>query len=133
MLMSHTYRMNMNYENRIKVSLFRNSSNLRSFKQGDVIFNKGDPGKEMFVVRSGTVDLRVGNKTVVTLEHDEVFGEMALVDNQPRSASAIAASDCELAVVDGKNFLFLVGETPSFALQMLQVLASRLRQTNSSL
>jgi len=121
----------MSQENRIKISLFRHSSNLRAFNKGDVIFKEGDPGDEMFVVIKGVVDLRVGKKTVMTLEADEVFGEMALVDHQPRSASAVAATDCELAAVDGKNFLFLVGQAPNFALQMMQVLASRLRQTNT--
>jgi CRP-like cAMP-binding protein len=120
-------------EARIKIRLFRNADNFRTFKSGEVIFRQGDAGEEMFVIRNGTVDIRVGEKTVVTLEQDEVFGEMALVDHLPRSATAVAASDCELVPIDTRRFLFLIGQTPHFALQIMQMLAARLRQTNSTL
>ncbi len=123
----------MNYEERIKIKLFRNAENFRAFKKGDYVFREGDPGQEMFVIRNGSVDILVGQKKVITLEQDEVFGEMALVDHQPRSATVIAASDCELVPIDERHFHFLVTQTPNFATQLLKILASRLRQTNSSL
>jgi CRP-like cAMP-binding protein len=122
-----------NYEAHIKIRLFRNATNFRAYKSGDCIFREGDPGEEMFVIRSGAVNIRVGEKTIATLEQDEVFGEMALVDHQPRSATAIAATDCELIPIDSRHFLFLVGQTPNFAVHMMQILASRLRQMDSSL
>ena len=123
----------MSDEARIKIRLFRNADNFRAHKAGEVIFREGDPGEEMFVIRNGTVDIRVGDKTVATLEQDEVFGEMALVDHHPRSASAIAATDCELVPIDTRRFLFLIGQTPHFALQIMQMLAARLRQMDSTL
>lgn len=123
----------MSDEARIKIRLFRNADNFRVFKAGDVIFREGDSGEEMFIIRNGNVDIRVGEKTVATLEQDEVFGEMALVDHYPRSASAIAATDCELVPIDTRRFLFLIGQTPHFALQIMQMLAARLRRMDSAL
>ncbi|HWD18057.1 MAG TPA: cyclic nucleotide-binding domain-containing protein [Verrucomicrobiae bacterium] len=118
---------------RIKIRLFRNADNFRVFKSGDCIFREGDAGEEMFVIRNGTVAIQVGDKTVATLEQDEIFGEMALVDHQPRSATAMALTDCELVPIDTRRFLFLIGQTPHFALQIMQMLAARLRQMDSTL
>jgi len=123
----------MNYDERIKVKLFRQAEKFRAFKQGEVIFKEGDPGHEMFVIRNGTVNIRVGEKTVATLEQDEIFGEMTMIDRRPRSATAVAASDCELVPVDGRNFIFLVTQTPNFAMQLLQIMASRLRDMDKLL
>ncbi len=117
--------------NRIKVGFFKNADNFIKFKSGDVIFKEGDPGTEMYVVRSGTIDLRIGDKTLDTLGEEETFGEMALIDQRPRSASAVAASDCEIVPVDSKRFLFLVQQTPNFALLMLKIMANRLRNMDN--
>jgi CRP-like cAMP-binding protein len=59
------------------------------------------------------------------------MGEMALIDSQPRSATAVALTDCSLAVIDEKRFLFMVHETPFFALDIMRILAERLRQMNA--
>jgi len=67
------------------------------------------------------------------MKHDTIFGEMALIDDEPRSATAIAATDVELVPVSEKQFLFLVSQTPYFALKVMRVLATRLRETNKSL
>ena len=120
-------------EERIKIKLFRNADNFRPYKAGDVIFKEGDPGEELFIIRNGRVDILVGDRVVTTLEQDEVFGEMAIVDKQPRSATAIAATDCELVPVDNRRFLFLIGQTPHFAIHIMQMLAARLRQMDATL
>jgi CRP/FNR family transcriptional regulator, cyclic AMP receptor protein len=75
----------------------------------------------------------VGNRTVAELTSDTIFGEMALIDDEPRSATAIAATDVELVPVSEKQFLFLVSQTPYFALKVMRVLAQRLRKTNKTL
>jgi len=67
--------------------------------------------------------------TVNQVSADEIFGEMALVDSSPRSATAHAVTDCKLAVVDQKRFEFLVQQTPNFAIQVMGVMADRLRKT----
>src|SRR5262249_41849162 len=62
-----------------------------------------------------------------------IFGGMALIDSEPRSATAVAITDVELVPVSEKQFLFLVTQTPYFALRVMRILAQRLRMTNKSL
>jgi CRP/FNR family cyclic AMP-dependent transcriptional regulator len=101
------------------------------FKAGEVIFRQGDAASEFFVIQSGKVDIRLGNRLLGTLSDRDIFGEMALIDAAPRSATAIAASDVKLVPVGEKQFLFLVSQTPHFALNVMRVLARRLRAQNS--
>jgi CRP/FNR family cyclic AMP-dependent transcriptional regulator len=105
---------------------------LREFRAGEVIFKLGDPASEFFVIQSGKVDIRLGNRLLGTLSDHDIFGEMALIDTAPRSATAIAASDVKLVPVAEKQFLFLVSRTPHFALNIMRVLARRLRAQNSA-
>jgi CRP/FNR family cyclic AMP-dependent transcriptional regulator len=105
----------------------------RNYKAGETIFKVGDRGSEFYVVRSGRVDVQVGGKTVETLGPSEVFGEMAIVDAKPRSATVIAAVDSVVVPLSEKQFLALVREAPYFALAVMRVLAQRLRAANSQL
>jgi CRP-like cAMP-binding protein len=109
-----------------------NNIEARFFKAGDVIFREGEEAKELFVIKSGQVRIQIGNRTVTELATDSIFGEMALIDSEPRSATAIAATDVELVPVSEKQFLFLVSQTPYFALKVMRVLAQRLRVTNKT-
>jgi CRP/FNR family cyclic AMP-dependent transcriptional regulator len=110
-----------------------NNIDTRFFKAGTTIFREGDEAHELYVIKSGEVRVQIGNRTVSELSADHVFGEMALIDNEPRSASAIAVTDVELVPVSEKQFLFLVSQTPYFALKVMRVLAQRLRVTNKTL
>ena len=105
----------------------------RDFKAGDVIFRQGDPAQELFIVQSGEVEIRLGNRVLETLPQYSIFGEMALIDTAPRSATAIAASDAKLVPVSEKQFLFLISNTPYFALNVMRVMARRLRAANTTL
>ena len=67
------------------------------------------------------------------LSADDIFGEMALIDSEPRSATALAVTDVELVAVSEKQFLFLVSQTPYFALKVMRTLAQRLRKSNKTL
>jgi CRP/FNR family transcriptional regulator, cyclic AMP receptor protein len=107
-----------------------NNIETRLVQAGGVIFREGDPADELFVIKSGNVRIQVGNKTVADLPADTIFGEMALIDNEPRSASATALTDVELVPVSEKQFLFLVGQTPNFALKVMRTLVQRLRTMN---
>jgi CRP/FNR family cyclic AMP-dependent transcriptional regulator len=106
---------------------------VRTFKAGEVIFKEGDPATELFVIQSGTVDIQLGNRLLGALSDHDIFGEMALIDASPRSATAMAKTDVTLVPVGEKQFLFLVSRTPFFALKLMRVLARRLRATNSAL
>jgi CRP-like cAMP-binding protein len=100
------------------------------FKAGEIIFKEGDPGAEFFVVQSGKVDIQLGNRLLGTLGDHDIFGEMALIDAAPRSATAVAKTDVKLVPVGEKQFLFLVSRTPHFALNVMRTLARRLRAQN---
>jgi CRP/FNR family transcriptional regulator, cyclic AMP receptor protein len=107
--------------------LFRNSEFFVPFKAGDVIFKEGDTGEEMYVVLEGSVDVYVHGRVVETIGTDNFLGEMALIDARPRSATAIARTDCKLAPINQNRFKFLVQQTPHFALHLMQGMAERLR------
>jgi CRP/FNR family cyclic AMP-dependent transcriptional regulator len=103
---------------------------VRAFKQGEIIFREGDPATDLYVIKSGRVDIASGNRLLATLGDNGIFGEMALIDKAPRSATVTAATDVELVPVNEKQFLFLVSQTPFFALKVMRVLAGRLRAAN---
>jgi CRP/FNR family transcriptional regulator, cyclic AMP receptor protein len=106
---------------------------VREFKAGDLIFKEGDSGAEFFVIKSGKVDIQLGNRLLGTLGDHDIFGEMALIDTAPRSATAVAKTDVTLVPVGEKQFLFMVSRTPYFALNVMRTLARRLRSTNNSM
>ena len=109
-----------------------NDVETRFFKAGTIIFHRGDAASEMFVIKSGQVRIQLGNRTLSELPADSIFGEMALIDNEPRSATAVAITDVELVPVSEQQFLFMVGQTPYFALKVMRVLAHRLRVTSKT-
>ena len=112
------------------VGIFKAAKETRELPAGTVIFEEGETGEEMFGVVAGKVELQMPDGRVFTLGPDESFGEMAVVDQSPRSGTAIAVEDTTLAVIDRNRFLFLVHETPTFALQVMGSLAERLRSAH---
>jgi CRP/FNR family cyclic AMP-dependent transcriptional regulator len=103
---------------------------VRSYQAGDVIFSQGDPANELYVVKTGKVEIRLGNRVLDTLPELSIFGEMALIDHSPRSATAVAATDVTVVPVGERQFLLLVSRTPYFALNVMRVLVQRLRSAN---
>ena len=85
------------------------------------------------MIKSGQVRVQIGNRTISELGAESIFGEMALIDSEPRSATVTAITDVELVPVSEKQFLFLVSQTPYFALKVMRVLAQRLRATEQNL
>jgi CRP-like cAMP-binding protein len=104
-----------------------NDATIREVPAGAVIFAEGDGGEEMFGVVEGAVEVRTRHGHVTRLGPDDTFGELAIVDRAPRSATAVAVVDTKLAVIDRHRFLFLVHETPMFALQVMSSLGERIR------
>ncbi len=102
---------------------------LATYGPGEVIFAEGDKGDHMYVVRSGNVEIERNGEVIETLSGGGIFGEMALIDGSPRSATARAKTACELAPINEKSFLFLVHETPFFAIAVMRTLAERLRRS----
>lgn len=107
--------------------LFANARVRRTVSAGETIYREGDVGTHMFGVVSGAVELRKGSVVVASLGADDVFGERALIDHLPRNLTAVATADTTIAEIDRSMFLFLIFETPTFALDIMGALASRLR------
>lgn len=106
----------------------------RHVERGATIFMKGDPGTCLFAVYAGTVEIIVpsveGKNAVVNLiKEGEIFGEIALLDGRPRTAEAIAFTDCTLMVIDRRDFLPLLREQPDVAVKLLEILCARVRRT----
>ena len=112
--------------------LFHNAKTFKDVPAGTVIFEAGTSGTEMFGVVAGEVEVRLPNGAVRKLGPDETFGEMAIIDSSPRSGTAVAVADTKLAVIDRPKFLFLVQETPMFALQVMSSMAERIRAAETS-
>jgi CRP-like cAMP-binding protein len=100
----------------------------KSFAKGDTIFASGDPADRMFVVAEGEVEISIGDQIVEVIGPEAIFGEMALVTKEPRSATARARTDCRVVEIPERRFLFLTQQTPHFALDVMRVIAERLRR-----
>jgi CRP/FNR family transcriptional regulator, cyclic AMP receptor protein len=109
---------------------------INEFAVGDVIFEEGSTGRELFVVLDGRIDivkLNGASKTViVTLGKGEFFGEMAVIDGSARSATAIAAAPhTRVMRINHARFVYLVSQQPAFALMVMDALSKRLRASNA--
>jgi len=101
------------------------------FAAKSVIMKEGDAAAFMYIVVEGTIAISVRSKVVERVAPGGMFGEMALVDQAPRSAAAIAETDCTLIALDREALLALVGTSPAFGLALLKALADRLGATTS--
>jgi len=112
----------------------------RIYKKSECVFSEHSVGTEMYIIRSGTVKIykerAPGKRPMLlsTLKAGEFFGEMALVDLSPRSATAVATEDnTQLLVLDTSKFLYLLRQQPEFALTIMQRLCERLRDANQTI
>lgn len=112
---------------------FQDARHILSIPAGQAIFHEGERGTVMYVLLDGMVDVSVGGLMVELAQPGSLLGEMALVDNAERSATAVARSDCRLVAIDARQFDLLVRETPEFARHVMRVIAERLRRMNERL
>jgi len=110
----------------------------QTLKRGASIFARGDPGTSLFAVCSGTVKISSpspdGKGALFNLiTEGAIFGEIALLDGLPRTADAMAITDCELMVIERRDFIPLVHERPDLGLKLIQLLCGRLRRTTEQL
>ena len=110
---------------------------LVSHPMGDIIFSEGEIGNEMFIIQSGTVELlkTIGKETRVlaTLEKGDFFGEMSVLEDMPRTASARAKSDVELVRINGATFDSMLKGNTEIAVRMMRKLSRRLRDVTTML
>jgi CRP-like cAMP-binding protein len=112
------------------LNLFRDKETM-SFAAGQFVFKAGDPGEAMYIVNEGEVEIQDGLAVLETAGPGSIFGELALIDDEPRSATVVAKTDCRLVAVDRHRFQYMVQETPLFGLAVMKVLADRLRKNNA--
>ena len=111
--------------------IFRTVDEVERFAPGDVIFTTGETGDCMYVVRDGTVTIHAEGLPIEEVGPGGIFGELALIDSSPRSATATATTACELVALNERAFLFHVSQTPFFALNVMRVLSERLRRASA--
>jgi CRP/FNR family cyclic AMP-dependent transcriptional regulator len=109
---------------------------VRFFDQGSVIFKEEDEGSEMFIIIQGLVEIRKStgmssSKILTTLQKGDMFGEMAIIEKQPRSASAIAVQPTRVLVLNEKLYDNMIGSNPDFARKMNRVLSERIRRADA--
>jgi CRP-like cAMP-binding protein len=112
--------------------LFRQEAGALQIAPGEFLFKEGEKGEKMFVLLEGEMDVLLGDFVLETVKSGALIGEMALIDDSPRTASVMAKSPSRLAEIDRRRFHFLVQQTPHFATHVMKTLADRLRHMNAA-
>ena len=102
---------------------------------GQFIFKEGDRGTDMYVIESGSVEIFRGARTgeaLAMLGPGDFFGEMAILEDEPRFASAVVSTPCRLRRIDRAHFTQLIAQDSEIAVRIMRKLAARLRRSNSS-
>jgi CRP-like cAMP-binding protein len=113
-----------------RISLVMNPADVSA---GEVICTEGEPGHDFYVLARGEVGIERGGETIAKLHSGDHFGELALLDRGPRSATVRALTDCRLYVLQDASFASVLNEVPALAQKLLAALARRLREVQSQL
>jgi len=113
--------------------LFRDLPEVLRVDREHILFESGDPAQHMYVVIEGAVDLMIGDDVVETSAPGAFIGELALIDNEPRSATAVARPGARVFPIDQDKFRALVQQSPQFAIDVMRSIADRLRRANARL
>ena len=116
-----------------EIKIFKLSDATHTVGAGEFIFRTGEEGACAFVRLEGEAEVLVNGTAVERSKPGDLLGEMALIESRPRSASARAVTDCKLIALDERRFMFLVQQHPFFALQVMKIMAERLRHMNQAL
>lgn len=104
-----------------------------SIKSGERLFREGDVGEAMYVLLVGEVEVSAGGLSVEVCKAGDILGDVALIDDSPRSATVTASTDCEFAVIDKPRFHLLLENEAGFALDVMRSMARRLKQADRRL
>jgi len=115
-----------------EINLFRHSRHTRDLAEGEELFAVGADGDTMFSVLEGAIDLYDGLRLVETVAPGGIIGELVLIDPAPRSMRAVASMPSKVAIVDEKEFTYLVQGHPTFALMVMRAMAERLRRNSGA-
>lgn len=116
------------------VEYYQKDESPKTFAAGETIFTAGEVQEILYGVVKGEVELWVDGKLAEVIEEGDIFGEGAMVhEDGKRFETAIAKTDCKLAFLDRRHFLFIVQQTPMFALEVIKSYSDRLRRVKTSL
>jgi len=110
--------------------LFKHETETVNFGVGDIILKCGELSDVMYVLIEGEAEIKLGDQVVYQAKPGTLLGELALIDHTPSSTDVVAKTACRLVSIDERRFLFLVQQTPNFALDVMKVIAERLRAMN---
>ena len=113
------------------INILKGEKDVISFDAGERVFAEGATGDVMYAVIEGQVDIVWRGEVLETVHEGGILGELASIDDDPRSAAAITRTGCRLAAIDAKRFTVLVQQAPHFALDVMKVMAERLRRRTS--
>jgi CRP-like cAMP-binding protein len=109
------------------INYFHNVKEFDAYITGETIFKVSDPDKVLYAVLEGEVEILFNGQVLEVVGEGGIMGEKSLVDDNPHTTTAIARTDCKIARVDERQFMFLVQETPMFAIHVMRVMAQRTR------
>ncbi|HUB62902.1 MAG TPA: cyclic nucleotide-binding domain-containing protein [Methylocella sp.] len=112
------------------LGLFDGETDTVTLEPGQTLFEKGEAGRHMYVVKSGELQILVGNHSFESVPAGGLVGEMALISELPRSAAARAVTRSVVIPVDQKRFTILVQQAPFFAIRVMRVMSDRLKAMN---
>lgn len=110
-----------------KVTVFNITSDVRYYDPGEVIFEQGELGDVMYVVTAGEIDIEIDGHFVETVKDGEVLGEIALLREMPRIATARARTPTTIVPISSQRFAFMIDNTPAFAMNVMRMLSTRLQ------
>jgi CRP/FNR family transcriptional regulator, cyclic AMP receptor protein len=110
------------------IEIFRKMSEVRTVPAGEVVIRKDADPDVMYGVLEGDLEICLGDRVIDTVGPGGIVGELALIDHKPRSATVRALTEARLVPIDQRQFLFLVQETPFFAINVMKVMAERMRR-----
>jgi len=116
----------------VKFNRFSDSAEYINFKQGDIVFKEGDSGDMAYGVKKGEVDILLRGRVIEHVLPGGMFGELSLIDQKTSGVSVVAVTDCQIVPINKRQFMFLIEQTPYFALDVMSLMADRLRQCYSS-
>jgi len=115
------------------MQIFEDKADVQPFSAGQEIFKQGEMGQCLYGILDGEVEMQVNGQVVETLSAGDIFGEGALVHSDKlRYSTAIAKTDCKLAAMSERHFIFAVQETPVFALEVMRSYSDRLRKLKTA-
>lgn len=111
----------------MQIDTLSRPSEQRSYRGGEIIFREGEAGHLMYIIVSGSADVRISDTRIATLGAGSIVGEMALIDGAPRCATVVARDGCVLAPINREQFEQFQAANPQFSARLLQVMVGRLR------